>query len=88
MGNTGQDAVERRGRYPGVRNVLQGGGIGVADVRLIVGSNFDSNGEDSGGCAHRFTATDNGEAVELSHAKILHNVLDIMLAKINFCLDQ
>ena len=56
-GSDRKDDAEIGGGYPGVGNVVQGGGPGGATVRIGTVGNIVSDGEDGGGCARRVTGT-------------------------------
>ena len=60
MGKNGQDAAERGGGYPGVRNILHGGVPSNDAVQIKVRGHVGRNGEDGVGYAYRFTATYHG----------------------------
>ena len=58
---TGKYYAERGGEYPGVRNVIQGGGPGGAAVHIGVMGHVGSDEEYGGGYTHRVPTTDHGE---------------------------
>ena len=62
MGITGKDTVDRGELYPGVDNVLQGGGTCSAAFCLGVVFNIGRYGEDSEGYTHRVSMTYHREA--------------------------
>ena len=58
---TGKGSADRRGRQPGVGNVIQGSGTGGADFRLRAVGPVSSDGKDGGRDAHRVITKDSGE---------------------------
>ena len=59
---TGKGSADRRGRQPGVGNVIQGSGTGGADFRLRAVGPVSSDGKDGGRDAHRVITRDHREA--------------------------